>query len=327
MKTSETKSVAIILLGPFGDIFHLSAVFSTLKHSQNPKKIFLTHIVEKTYKKASEANLFIDQRLIFDKSSFSKIVFSFIKILFVLNKQDLIFCFHGQKYLNFLLSKIFHHKYYYFSHSLPNTTFRNNALAYKDDKSKLTQAFLLIEKVLSPLEKRYEVVFHTKKRICFSLPGQYIVCAPGAGNCFADGKNKKLPAETFANKLRLINLPVVFLGTTTDAEDINAVANSLGNQKVYNLCGQTDIDDCFLIIKNSQSFFGNDSSLTFLAAAAGVSGNIFYGPTSSDAFFPFWSKLTPIIGAVACSPCYRAKDGSSGLMYNCTNNICMKSIK
>ena len=76
----------------------------------------------------------------------------------------------------------------------------------------------------------YNIFKLKKKKNCFSLPGQYIVCAPGAGNCFADGKNKKLPAETFANKLRLINLPVVFLGTTTDAEDINAVANSLGNQ-------------------------------------------------------------------------------------------------
>ncbi|MEQ8625763.1 MAG: glycosyltransferase family 9 protein [Vicingaceae bacterium] len=83
------------------------------------------------------------------------------------------------------------------------------------------------------------------------------------------------------------------------------------------------------LFKSAKQFIGNDGGLMHLAAAVGLSGKVFYGPTSSKKNKPFFSKMEVITSDLSCSPC---QFGVGGIQMtkeyiNCPFNVaCLRNI-
>ena len=98
------------------------------------------------------------------------------------------------------------------------------------------------------------------------------------------------------------------------------------NKKFINLINKTNLEESAIILRNSCLYFGNDSSMLYLAAAMGIHTIGLFGPTQFIAANPLGDKQIYLEGKVYCSPCYNPYEGIKGRMYTCDNNICMQSI-
>jgi hypothetical protein len=89
------------------------------------------------------------------------------------------------------------------------------------------------------------------------------------------------------------------------------------------------------LMQSAKQFVGNDGGLMHLAAAVGLQGKVFYGPTSSKKNKPLFSKMVVIASDLSCSPC---QFGVGGIQMTkeyincpfgvaCLSNITIGSIK
>lgn len=158
------------------------------------------------------------------------------------------------------------------------------------------------------------------------LPEKFISCNPGGGNKHSPADNRIWPLDNYIEAIRGLNLPVVILGSgAADSERATAIERAT-SERVINLVGKTNFSETAEIISRSALYFGNDSSLSFLAAAIGIKSVTLFGPTQVAAALPIGSKQYFLMGSAPCSPCYEPVLGMKGKMYTCKNNICMQSI-
>ena len=126
---------------------------------------------------------------------------------------------------------------------------------------------------------------------------------------------KRWPGERFAALFERLarerGLPVVLLGSESEAPMNARVAALASDAVVVDLAGKTSLPEVLGVVAEAELFVGNDSGLAHLANAAGTPTTVVFGPTDPDATRP-WDGPRPGGGPaglrvsrrrVPCAPC------------------------
>src|SRR5207253_9534771 len=127
---------------------------------------------------------------------------------------------------------------------------------------------------LSLPQERIEAVLRQAQ-----LPmGGFFVFAPGAEY----GPAKRWPAIHYAELAKLLDAPVVLLGSGKEAPLCDEIVQEADADPVLNLAGKTSLLDAFALIAASRAVISNDSGLMHVAAAFGVPQVALFGSSSPE---------------------------------------------
>ena len=137
---------------------------------------------------------------------------------------------------------------------------------------------------------------------------EYYVFVPGAEY----GPAKRWPASRFAELARLLDKPVVLLGSGKEMALAQEIAQLASDADIRNLAGATSLTQAFALIAAARQVVTNDSGLMHVAAALGVAQVAIFGSSSplhtpplSDKAQVVWLKNDPAYQpALDCAPCY-----------------------
>jgi len=126
------------------------------------------------------------------------------------------------------------------------------------------------------------------------------------------GPAKRWPAIRFTELARLLDRPVVLLGSGKEAPLCDEIAG-LVSGKCINLAGKTSLNEAFALIAGARAVVSNDSGLMHVAAAFGVPQVALFGSSSplhtpplSDRATVLWLKQDPLYQPpLDCSPCFQ----------------------
>ena len=133
---------------------------------------------------------------------------------------------------------------------------------------------------------------------------QLMVMCPGA----AYGTAKRWPALAFravaSDWIKRGGIVAVVGGKGEKAAG-EEVVEGLNERKIINLCGETELDELFWLLKSALIILANDSGVMHLGAATGNYGITVFGPTDYTATGPISPKWSLLSDQPACAPCFR----------------------
>ena len=146
---------------------------------------------------------------------------------------------------------------------------------------------------------------------------QLLVMCPGA----AYGSAKRWPAPCFravaADWIKRGGI-VAVVGGKSERETGEQVVEGLNSSKICNLCGETELDELYWLLKSALVILANDSGVMHLGAATGNYGITVFGPTDYTATGPISPRWSLISDQPECAPCFR---------HDCSkDHICMKAV-
>ncbi|HEY8047764.1 MAG TPA: lipopolysaccharide heptosyltransferase II [Ramlibacter sp.] len=143
-----------------------------------------------------------------------------------------------------------------------------------------------------------------------SLPlGGFYVFAPGA----EFGPAKRWPAIHYAELAKLLDAPVVLLGSAREAPLCDEICTEADAHECMNLAGKTSLLDAFALIAAARAVISNDSGLMHVAAAFGVPQVALFGSSSPHHTPPLNDRASVIWlrddaayqPPLDCSPCFQ----------------------
>jgi heptosyltransferase II len=148
-----------------------------------------------------------------------------------------------------------------------------------------------------------------------------VVLCPGAEY----GPSKRWPAAHFAALAQSIlkanpNASVVLLGSPSDRAIGDVVVSQAASQdRIFNWCGATSLDEAIAIIGLCSKVVSNDSGLMHIAAALHIPQVAVFGSSDPNHTPPNSAKATVISLHLPCSPCHQRECPLGHL--NCLNQI------
>lgn len=150
-----------------------------------------------------------------------------------------------------------------------------------------------------------------------------IALMPGA----AYGPAKQWPIESFTALARFLTghgFEVWVLGSAGEQSLGEQIRAGVGAH-VFNLCGQTNLEDTVDLLSVTRAAVTNDSGLMHVAAAAGTHVVAIYGSSSPDFTPPLTPRQTIHYLSLGCSPCFRRECPLGHL--NCLRQISPASVQ
>jgi len=135
----------------------------------------------------------------------------------------------------------------------------------------------------------------------------------------ADKKN--YPLERFMRVCQALrkDYPVLLIGRATDASKSAQILSSLLDRSgVFDLAGQTTLDDLWYILQNhTDLLIGNDSGLMHLASYLNIKTVGIFGPTSAREFSPWAEQAIAVVPEKRCRVCQwsRCPDVTARCLY------------
>jgi heptosyltransferase-2 len=148
-----------------------------------------------------------------------------------------------------------------------------------------------------------------------------VVLCPGAEY----GPSKRWPAAHFAALAQSIlkakpTASVVLLGSPSDRAIGDAILSSVASQdRIFNWCGATSLDEAIAIIGMCSKLVSNDSGLMHIGAALQVPQVAIFGSSDPNHTPPNSAKAIIISLHLPCSPCHQRECPLGHL--NCLNQI------
>jgi heptosyltransferase-2 len=173
---------------------------------------------------------------------------------------------------------------------------------------------------LSPTASALEAV-RTRLQAAGIHADALVVLCPGAEY----GPSKRWPAAHFAGLAQSIlkakpTASVVLLGSPSDRTIGDAIVSGVAPQeRIFNCCGATSLDEAIAIISLCSKVVSNDSGLMHIAAALRVPQVAVFGSSDPNHTPPNSAKATVISLHLACSPCHQRECPLGHL--NCLNQI------
>lgn len=149
-----------------------------------------------------------------------------------------------------------------------------------------------------------------------------IALMPGA----AYGPAKQWPTASFstlAGQLIERGFEVWVLGSGGE-QPLGEQIRSCAGARVFNLCGQTSLEDTVDLLSATRAAVTNDSGLMHVAAAAGTEVIAIYGSSSPHVTPPLTSRKSILYLGLDCSPCFKRECPLGHL--NCLNQISPASV-
>ncbi len=150
-----------------------------------------------------------------------------------------------------------------------------------------------------------------------------IALMPGA----AYGPAKQWPIGSFTALARLLtarSFEVWVLGSAGEQSLGQQIRTGAGAH-VFNLCGQTSLEDAVDLLSATRAAVTNDSGLMHVAAAAGTHVVAIYGSSSPDFTPPLTPRRTILYLGLDCSPCFKRECPLGHL--NCLRQISPASVQ
>ena len=150
-----------------------------------------------------------------------------------------------------------------------------------------------------------EVIFKTNA-LPASFQSGYIALVIGASYA-----SKKLPVAELQALCHKIPYPIVLVGGKEDQAEGEAVA-SVNPIKIYNACGQFNLHESALLVKNSKTVIAHDTGFLYIACAFHKKTVAIWGATSPalqvEPYYPTDSMNTEwyynaIVPNLPCQPC------------------------
>ena len=116
---------------------------------------------------------------------------------------------------------------------------------------------------------------------------------------------KKLPVSRMIELCRKINYPVVLLGGKEDQAAGGAIETALGNELIYNACGQYNLNQSASLLQGARVVFSHDTGLMHMAAALKKKVYSIWGNTTpAFGMYPYkTASVTLENNALDCRPC------------------------
>jgi heptosyltransferase II len=150
-----------------------------------------------------------------------------------------------------------------------------------------------------------------------------VALMPGA----AYGPAKQWPIASFtalAQNLAARGLEVWVLGSAAEQALGDQIRAGAGAQ-VFNICGQTSLEDSVDLLSATRAAVTNDSGLMHVAAAAGTYVVAIYGSSSPHFTPPLTARQTILYLGLDCSPCFKRECPLGHL--NCLRQISPTSVE
>lgn len=116
---------------------------------------------------------------------------------------------------------------------------------------------------------------------------------------------KKLPVGRMVELCEKINHPIVLLGGKEDRQAGETIAQKLGNDRIYNACGQYNLNQSASLLQGARVVFSHDTGLMHIAAALKKKVYSIWGNTTPA--FGMYPYKTPYVvlenNALRCRPC------------------------
>ena len=182
--------------------------------------------------------------------------------------------------------------------SLPLMVQRFVSLAYSAKKAHIAHSYPFPKMIANQVDFNLPSLQTKQKRL--------ILC-PGA----EFGPAKQWPASSYAEvaePLLVQGWQVLILGSQADNETGVALVNAISADRqsdVYNLCGETQLEDAIDILATADAVISNDSGLMHITAALQIPLVAIYGPTSPNFTPPLSNKAQLMQLEVECGPCFQ----------------------
>lgn len=153
-----------------------------------------------------------------------------------------------------------------------------------------------------------------------------IIIGPGAIH-----EHKMWPIENYIQLvdylIKELDYSLIILGTKLDYEKGETLKKVM-NDRIFNLCGQTDIQQSAALMSCVAIFVGNDGGAAHLADAVGCKViSIVPGIEYADSIEPWFSKQYAIRKKVSCSPCYNFTTCNGEIRNACMSGIELNTVK
>lgn len=140
-----------------------------------------------------------------------------------------------------------------------------------------------------------------------TLPNNYIAFAIGGQH-----NTKKLPNSKIIEILQLLNYPTILVGGKEDAENGDTIIKALNKDNVINKCGELNLNQSALVVKNSKGLITHDTGMMHIGAALDIPILSVWGNTvpqlgmtpyyKQDSKAALQAELFEVLG-LKCRPC------------------------
>lgn len=116
---------------------------------------------------------------------------------------------------------------------------------------------------------------------------------------------KRLPIHRMIELCRKIGSAIILLGGPEDRQTGEQVVDAVGNELIYNACGQYNLSQSASLLQQSSVVFSHDTGLMHIAAAFGKKVYSIWGSTTPQ--FGMYPYKTPYVvlekTGLGCRPC------------------------
>ncbi|MGR3218779.1 MAG: glycosyltransferase family 9 protein [Candidatus Anammoxibacter sp.] len=142
---------------------------------------------------------------------------------------------------------------------------------------------------------------------------------PGSG-C----KNKNWPKPNFVEVAKCLTerhkIRLLIIAGPADEEAV-AVFRDHINRNSISVIENAPLPSLAAVLERVDCFLGNDSGISHIASAVGVSSLLLFGPTDPDIWGPKGENVQIVRSEHSCSPC------NAGKMRNCGEQQCLEGIE
>lgn len=139
--------------------------------------------------------------------------------------------------------------------------------------------------------------------------------------------NRRWPMASFAwlaaELLKEPDIALVLTGAADEYAQNQALARSLGSDRVVNLAGRTSLAQLLALLRLGALIITNDSGPGHFAGLTATPALVLFGPETPRIFGPLGSGAETLYLGLACSPCVSAYNQKSS---PCRDNRCLKQI-
>lgn len=179
--------------------------------------------------------------------------------------------------------------------ALPLMVQRYVSLAYPASQSKTAPDYPIPKMVANSVVTLPPMLSANQKRL--------ILC-PGA----EFGPAKQWPTTHYADLAKSYleqGWQILILGSEADRNTGNEISSLVNDDNLFNLCGETKLDEAIDILATADQVVSNDSGLMHIAAALQKPLVAIYGPTSPNFTPPLAPTATIAQTYVDCGPCFQ----------------------
>lgn len=138
---------------------------------------------------------------------------------------------------------------------------------------------------------------------------KYAALAPSGGRNPRETVAAKLPPEYFFVEIvdfikKETGRPIVFIGGPGDKERCAAIAAKVGNGRVVNLAGKTDVFESARVIDEAAYLITVDTLPMHVAVALKKPTLALFAPTNPAALLPRDGPAKAVAAELECAPCY-----------------------